>query len=240
VTCDGGVLENTVWTPNHQYVASDVQLSQPRVGTRHEDRPRQPSPQTWLFPDTFAEYDTQVDTEHGAVTYGYPQDRAEPAPVPLTDAAFADACRRDRAVRAAGGPGLFWRPESAPAAPFRKRIRLAGRRLEVRYEGAPAGHVVGNEFSLDVRAALATGDFQERKVDPGGGSWTLEGPGDSRVSVSVDSGCAFGATAMLADLDEASARGMAGDYLRLHRVLTDAVEIVCPAGGDFEYHVDLD
>jgi hypothetical protein len=41
------------------------------------------------------------------------------------------------------------------------------------------------------------------------------------------------------DMAGAAARGIAEDRLRLHRVLTGAVEPACPGGGAFAYTVDI-
>jgi hypothetical protein len=122
---------------------------------------------------------------------------------------------------------------------FTKSFRLDGARLEVRYEDAPAGHLVGNEFCLDVRAALTTGAFQQRARDPDWSAFRLTGPGGLHVTLTPGDGCRLTAPAFVHDIAGAAAQGIAEDWLRLHRVLTDAVELACPDGGAFAYTVDI-
>ncbi|MFD1529095.1 hypothetical protein [Pseudonocardia aurantiaca] len=239
LTCDGGVLENTVLTPNHLYVASDLIQAAPRVGLRREDRPRQPSPREWLYPDTFNEYVAAPDPAEPCVRYTYgPAVGPQPAG-PVDDETFARACALDRAGKAAPVPGAATGVVWHEGPSFTKSFRLDGARLEVRYEDAPAGHLVGNEFCLDVRAALTTGAFQQRTSDPDWSAFRLTGPGGLHVTLTPGEGCRLTAPAFVHDVAGAAAQGIAEDWLRLHRVLTDAVELACPDGGAFAYTVDI-
>jgi hypothetical protein len=54
--------------------------------------------------------------------------------------------------------------------PFTKTIRLDGTRLDIRYRNAPAGHMLDNEFALDVRAAMTRGAFQTGRTRTAAGS----------------------------------------------------------------------
>jgi hypothetical protein len=238
LTCDGGVLENTVCTPNHLYIACDLQQSLPIAGRRLEERPRQPSPRDWLYPDTFNEYEATLDAGQRLVHYRYGPPVGPPRPQLLDDAAFHAACVADQAGKAApragAATGVVW--HDGPA--FSKTIRLDGSRLNIHYQQAPAGHVVANEFCLDVRAAMTRGEFQGRS-NPDDRSVRLTGPSGVHVTVTARSGCELARSAQLPDLEAAEAAGISAQWLRYHRVLTDAVPITSPAGGDFRYTVDV-
>jgi hypothetical protein len=237
LTCDGNVLENSVLTPNHLYVASDLRESAPRVGWHHEDRARQVSPQRWLYADTFDEYTASLNPSAGAVTYGY---AAPSGPQPVgtvgTDL-FENACKQDHDARTGqGGDRVIWHRDDLD---FRKTIRLDGPRIRVAYERAPAGHRVGNEFSVDLHTAMTGCGFQARSVGSQARRVTLTGARGGGVRIAPRRGCRLSAASLIGDADEAQARGLSVDFLRLHRVLTDAVEIECRDGGSFEYTIDI-
>ena len=54
----------------------------------------------------------------------------------------------------------------------------------------------------------------------------------------IQPGCRLSPASLLADVEEAGQRGMAVEFLRLHRVLTDAV-VVEGAAGAFGYTIDI-
>ena len=139
LTCDGGVLENTVLTPNHLYVASDLARparssggatrtgpANPRRGTGST---RTPSTSTWPSPTPLR--------RRSATPTG--RRSARRGPRLLDDEAFVAACAADRAGKAEPRPGaatgVVW--HEGPA--FTKTIRLSGSRLDIRYERRPAG-----------------------------------------------------------------------------------------------------
>ena len=237
LTCDGNVLENSVLTPNHVYVASDLRESAPRVGWHHEDRARQVSPQRWLYADTFDEYTALLNAAEGTITYGYAAPSG-PQPVGMVGAdLFESACRQDHDARTGNGADrVIWHRDDLG---FRKTIGLDGGRIRVTYEGAPAGHRVGNEFCVDVHTALTGGGFQGRSVDSRGRRVTFTGARGGAVTIAPRRGSRLSAPSVVEDADEARARGLSVDFLKLHRVLTDAVEIECPDGGSFEYTIDI-
>jgi hypothetical protein len=239
VTCDGGVLENTVLTPNHLYVASDLDQSRPIVGRRHEDRPRQPSPRDWLYPDTFNEYIAEPNQARRCVQYTYGPSVGLPRPAVLDDKTFAAACAADRAGKSAprsgAATGVVW--HEGPA--FAKKIRLKGSRVDIRYEHVPPGHRVGNEFCLDVHAAMAKGEFHSRTSERNSRKFRLTGPGGLQVTLTARTGCELAPTAFVHDLETAIGQGIGEDWQRLHRVMTDAVELTCLPGGAFHYTIDI-
>jgi hypothetical protein len=239
LTCDGGVLENTVLTPNHLYVASDLDQARPTVGLRHEDRPRQPSPRDWLYPDTFNEYVADIDPAGRSVRYTYGPSIGMPRPAVLDDAAFAAACAADREGKSTPQPGAASGVVWHDGPEFTKTIRLRGSRLDIRYEKAPKGHRVGNEFSVDVHAAMTRGAFHHRCPTTDDRKFRLAGRDGVEVTLTARHGCRLTPPALVHDLETATAQGIGEDWLRLHRVLTDAVELESPGGGAFRYTIDI-
>jgi hypothetical protein len=98
---------------------------------------------------------------------------------------------------------------------------------------------VGNEFCLDVHAAMTRGEFHSRGGAAGGQAFRLTGPGGLQVTLTPGAGCRLTPPALVHDLAAAVDCGIAEDWLRLHRVMTDAVELVSPDGGTFHYSVDI-
>jgi hypothetical protein len=235
LTCDGEVLENTVLTPNHLYVGSDLRQARAVVGLRNEERPRQPSPQPWLYPDTFNAYEVQLHQAPPRVRYTYGPPRGMQPKGPIDSRRFAQACRADRLARLNGGRGVVW--HTGP--PFSKTVTLHGARVDIAYEGAPPGHLVGNEFCVDVHAALTRGAFQQRCSDREGRWFSVAGPDGVSVTLTTGAGCRLTPPALVHDLATAQVRGISRDHLRLHRVLTDAVEVQSAGGGGFRYVVDI-
>ena len=239
LTCDGGVLENTILTPNHLYLASDLDQARPVIGRRHEDRPRQPSPRDWLYPDTFNEYVAEPNPSRRYVRYTYGPSVGPPRPEILDDETFAAACAADRAGKAAPRPGaatgVVW--HEGPA--FAKTIRLQGSRVDIRYDDAPPGHRVGNEFCLDVHAAMTRGLFHSRCPGPDNRTFRLAGRDGLQVTLTARWGCQPAPTALVHDLESAIAQGIGEDWQRLHRVMTDAAELTSPRGGAFRYTIDV-
>ena len=52
-------------------------------------------------------------------------------------------------------------------------------------------------------------------------------------------GCRLAPPALVHDLDTAIGQGIGEDWQRLHRVMTDAVELTSPDGGNFHYTIDI-
>lgn len=236
LTCDGNVLENSVLTPNHLYVASDLAQSEPRIGLHHEDRARQSSLQRWLYPDSFNEYEADLKQATGSVTYHY----SKPCgPQPAGEVAlnlFDAACKQDHEARAQGGEPVVWHVDGPT---FSKTISLDGRRIRVAYDDAPAGHRVGNEFAVDLHSAMTGHGFPTRMVDPAAGTAAFTGADGARVTITPGTGCHLSTASLVADAKDAEQRGLSTEFLRLHRVLTDAVVIATDAGGTFDYTIEV-
>jgi hypothetical protein len=213
--CDGDVLQNTVYTPNHRYVASDVTRSLWRPGL-HEDV-RRPEPRPWLFPDNFNEYATTTTPSSVAFTC---QDVGNTWPPELNDEVFLRACEQDRIARTTGAePRVIWRDRGPE---FTKTITLDGNRIGVTYTGTATGHLVSNEFCLDLRSQAMARGTQSRE-DLGTTGAVLTGPRGTTVTVRAD-GCA-----------------LVPDDPRdpLSRVLTDDVRLRANSAGGFRYTITV-
>jgi hypothetical protein len=233
VVCDGEVLQNTVATPNHAYVAGDLRQSKPTRGTFVD--PRRPDDvQPWMYPANFDEYRYDADRP-GTFTY---QPGTE-VPRALDIDGLRELLVKDREARVAGAPGVVWHDPLIPE--FSKRIELEGRTVYVSYRDVPPGHVVSNEFCVDLFAAVLHGPAQEKVVGPDAGWVSLIGPDELAVTVRLGANCRFRRAALVERFADAVARGLAdaGDYLELHRVLSDNLQIVCEDGGSFDYTIEL-
>lgn len=236
-SCDGTMLQNTVWSPNHAYVAGDSALARPLLGRKYDARAKEDQRLVgWLYPNTFDEYDGAINGCDG-YAFRY-QEGTEPKPArdTLTDAGFQEICRRDHDARVHGtGTRVIWHDPTHVG--FRKTVRLSGRRVTISYEGVQPGHVVANEFCAHVEAGLR-GVFHTKTPAAGARAVELTGPDGVRVRVVLDDDTivfhpAALLTAPVPDPAEETHR------LRLHRVMTDNLEILCPSGGDFSYHLEL-
>ena len=86
---------------------------------------------------------------------------------------------------------------------------------------------------------MTTAAFQKRVRDPDWRAFRLAGPGGLNVMLTPGQGCRLTAPAFVHDVGGAVAHGVAEDWLRLHRVMTDAVELVSLDGGAFAYTVEI-
>jgi hypothetical protein len=220
------------------YVASDLAQSAPWIGLRHEDRARQSSPQRWLYPDTFDEYDADLDPGAGSITYSYAKPNGPQPGGPIKPQLFYEACQQDRDARTQlAGERVIWHAEDLD---FTKTLTLQGRRITVTYEDAPEGHHVGNEFSVDLRAMMTSPSFPARTIDETAGTATLTSPSGAAVTITPGAGSHLTQASLITRAEDADTRGLSVDFRRLHRVLTDAVVIKCDAGGTFDYTIDID
>jgi hypothetical protein len=226
--CDGIVLQNTVWTPNHGHVACDVDASRGTVGVS----PSGDAVFDWYYPDNFNLYDEVDDPGSGAaaVTFEYGPASHDGEP-PATIATLEEALAADRAEKVAGRRGTVYH-DVAEFGAFRKTIRLDGKTLHVAYSDSRPGHRVANEFCVDLEAAALRGARQRVVVDPDRASATITNAG---LVVRIDQlrGCEF------SEAPHGPLVPPTADALRLHRVMTDDLEIVAPDGGAFAYRITL-
>ena len=237
--CDGIVLQNTVWTPNHAYVACDVEASQGTTGTSPDgDRAFD-----WYYPDNFNAYDEVASTFGGtvggtvaggdtpAVTFAYgPGEPLADAPHTLAD--LDDRLAEDHRAKRAGERGVVLHDVEAFGA-FRKTIRLDGSVVHVSYTGTQPGHRVANEFCVDLWAAAMEGRRQTAIVAADGRSAEVTNEAGLAVRVELGNGCEFSPAV------RAPAEPPTVETRRVHRVMTDDLEIVAPDGGDFDYRIVL-
>jgi hypothetical protein len=250
VECDGLVLQNTVWSPNHAHVACDVEASRGTMGSR----PPNDTGFNMYYPDNFNAYDEVPEgssaegsstegsstegssTEDGddalpSVTLRYGPGSTDEAP-PDTVAALAAVLEADRVEKVAGRRGTVHHDVDEFGS-FRKTIRLDGRTVHVEYRDTAPGHRVANEFCVDLLAAALHGRRQAHDVAADGRSATVTNEDGLTVRLELGDGCTF-SDAACAPLHPPSV-----DSLRLHRVMTDDLEIVAPDGGDFAYRIVL-
>ena len=229
VECDGLVLQNTVCTPNHAYVACDVDAG----GTTTGASPTPDEVYDWAYPDNFNAYTEQACGQSGgpAVAFTYGDTTPTGATAPTTIAGLRQALADDLADKAAGRPGLVLHDVGRFGA-FGKTIRLVGRTVHVEYRGTSPGHRVANELCVDLLAAALNGRRQTPAIADDRRSATVSNAG---VAVRIDLGdhCAF-TDGVGAPLDPPTVQS-----LRLHRVMTDNLEIVAREGGDFSYRIVL-
>jgi hypothetical protein len=236
IECDGHVLQNTVWTPNHRYLGSDVGLLTRRTvewtysrpvragdaGTRRERR---------VVPDNFNAY--SCGAADGGVRCTY--DRGW-TPGTTTQEELIDLWSRDGLARRTGTTDrMTWHEDTT----FGKTFTLDGTTLRVAYTGVAPGHVVDNELCVDLWAGAHEGRLLTRAADAEGVTVTMPGVGAARVTVGA--GCELSAASRADTVAQAAAQGgvaLATEFLTLHRVLTDAVQVRATAP-DFDYAVEL-
>jgi hypothetical protein len=228
--CDGVKLQNTVFAPNHAYVGTDVDQAMWVEGTYID--PRFGSQPGW-YPDNFDAYDCDVRSDGAGpiVTCRYGPAQGEQPIYPITADQFDCVCKKDGLARRTGQPGIVWHN----GEDFHKTIRLDGTRIEIRYSGVRPGHVVANEFTVDLRRAVLCGVGQRRTTSSSNRSAMVENDEGLRVSLLLGANCDFAP----AQQTVAASGDGATSYDGLHRVLTDDVRLVCAAGGDFGYDIVL-
>ena len=215
-------------TPNHAYLACDVEASH---GAREARAPTPPSTGSTPTTSTPTASSRRVTDHHRrslSSTARVPSD-----PPPTTLAELQALLERDRERKLADGPdaGVIFH-DTARFGTFRKTIQLDGDAVRVRYTDVTQGHVVANEFCVDLWSAALRGTTQTRSIAADRRSIMLTN-GTPAVEVTLGSGCVF-SKATLAPLIPPTS-----ETLRLHRVMTDTLEIVAPEGGDFDFTIVL-
>ena len=230
VESDGLVLQNTVHTPNHAYVACDVDASRATTG----DSPTPGEVYGWGYPDNFNAYEVTGDASgpgdaaEVTLTYGSGEDTATPTSIAGLETALA----ADRAAKVAGAAGIVLH-DVEEFGRFRKTVRLVGRTVEVEYEDTRPGHRVANEFCVDLLRSALHGRRQTPAVADDHRSATVTNADNLVVRLELGEGCEFTAAKRTA-----TARPTA-ESMRLHRVMTDNLELVAPRGGAFSYRIVL-
>jgi hypothetical protein len=237
--CDGPVIQNTVWTPNHRYIGSDLLLDRgQRLISWADARDNEPNRRhELLLPFNFDAYDAHPDPASNSVTMAYT--RSVPARTDYDQAGYTALLREDGAARRQGlTAGLqVWHPEQ----PFTKTFRLDGSRLTVIYHGAPDPLLIDNEFCVDLYGAVTNPSLLTRHPAPD--SVTIRSSSGDAVRVGGLQGCRFTDASLTTDIQDAARKPSSDqavrDFLQLHRVLTEAVQLE-RLGPNLSYWIEFD
>jgi hypothetical protein len=257
---NGSVLQNTVFVPNHRYVASDIGQSMALFGARHNPKNRLKTEpcgdknlrvdtgpfgaEDWLFPDNFNCYRPgATGRQPASVTWEYPGLAWDVNPTDwgskITDnSAFHTllSSYREYVQKALNDPTVL--PEAygqrQPAGPpFSKKIALEGATITVTYAGNfEQGHTVANELSLDLLRMVMHGDRQTASR-PGG-----YGPTDP-IEVSSRHGDVRVKVQPAANCKFTRDTLKGDKNRRLHRAFSDCLEIESTDAHGFSYTITL-
>lgn len=221
---DGLRVQNTVFTPNHAYVASDVVQAQPLAGS-YWDQGGDKQVECW-WPNNLDRYAWEPLENDVGVRFSYRPGAPEDLPSePLQEREVTEKLERDGKQLRAGQPGIVWHQHPE----FHKEIRLEGRTLTISYSGVQRDHLVANEFAIDLLDKLRGGDPQRTSGE--GDVRTVESRG---TAITVEAG--RGARIRTRNLQDR-------EKSLLQRVLTDVV-LVGPEEGttttDFEYTIHVE
>jgi hypothetical protein len=181
-----------------------------------------------IVPDNFNAYTCGVVGDGVRCAY----DRGW-APRTTTQAELVELWKRDGLARRTGTTDrMTWHEDTA----FAKTFTLDGTTLRVAYSGVTPGHVVDNELCVDLWAGAHEGGLLTRAADADGVTVAMAGVGASRLSLGA--GCELTAASRAETVAQAAAQGLATEFLTLHRVLTEAVQVRATAP-DFSYAVEL-
>jgi hypothetical protein len=161
------------------------------------------------------------------------QEGTEPAPGMLSRTALAAIRARDRSARVAGtGTPVVWHDPAHVG--FRKTIRLRNRTIWVGYEGVQPGHVVANVLCVHLAAALE-GAFHRMLPSDDRRSVRLDGRDGVAARLVVEENAAFTPQTLLGVVpNQLTGRGTTP-----HLAMGNNLEVVCSAGGDFGYRVEV-
>lgn len=233
VECDGHVLQNTVWTPNHRYIGADVSLlTQRRVDWTYARPVRRGDAGavtvSRVVPDNFNAYTCGIVDGGVRCTY----DRGW-APGGTSEAELIDLWRRDGAARRTGTTDrMTWHEDTT----FTKTFTLRGTTLQVGYTGVEPGHVVDNELCVDLWAGAQEGLLLSRSCDDSGVTIGMDGGGAARLTIGP--GCELTEASRAETVAQAVGSGLDTEFLTLHRVLTEAVQVRASSPA-FSYTIDL-
>ncbi len=220
VICDGEVLQNTVYTPNHAYVACDVRESRASgiIGKKYNPKTGVNKELDCYFPDNFNAYEYSIQKPN-IVMWAYSKTTEPPKPFNLD--LFYKLLEQDRIEKERGQRGVVFHPLQN----FKKKILLEDRTLFIDYFDTSPGHIVANEFTMDLFRGIMYGERNVRKV-PNENTIELSNTNGLKVTITLISNCQFNKDTLQGDKN-----------LRLHRVLTDCIEIENPKGGNFSYRI---
>lgn len=222
VICDGEVIQNTVYTPNHSYVACDIRESRASgiMGKKYNPKSGVNRDLDCYYPDNFNAYE-YIITLPNTVEWIYK--RTTEPPKPFTLNLFRALLRQDRQEKEAGQQGVIFHP----MPDFKKKIVIDKSTLFINYYGTTPGHISANEFSMDLFNGV-TFNGRNKRTMPDVNTIKLSNGLGLSMSLTLLGNCRF---------TDHSLEGE--ENLRLHRVLTDCIEVECSNGGDFGYRIDF-
>jgi hypothetical protein len=219
VICDGEVLQNTVYTPNHAYIACDVFQSRGIIGKKYNPKTGVNAELDCYYPDNFNAYIyTRIDRQ----TVEWRYEPTEPMPAFTLDQ-FRSLLVQDREAKQRGERGIVYHPFPA----FRKQVTLNDRTIDIRYFDTQADHIVANEFCIDVNGSVM---FAKRNRRAQIEANQIEIANDDGLAIRLEllDNCIFTQDTLQGERNR-----------RLHRVLTDCLELTTRDGGNFSYRICL-
>jgi hypothetical protein len=155
------------------------------------------------------------------------------APCGTSEAELTDLWRRDGLARRTGTTDrMTWHEDTT----FSKSFTLDGTALRVDYTGVAPGHLVDNELCVDLWAGAHEGALLTRSADDAGVTIAINGGGAARLTTGP--GCELTRTSRAGTVGQAAAAGLDTEFLTLHRVLTEALQVRATAPA-FGYTIDL-
>lgn len=224
VSSDGEVIQNTVFTPNHSYIACDVHQARGVIGKKYNPKTKVERELDCYYPDNFNAYRYKFVDEK---TVEWIYDQSSPMPA-LNLKQFRLLLEQDHEAKLRGENGIVF--HQFPK--FLKQISLNNRTIEIRYFGVQKGHVVANEFCVDLNDSIMLAKRQNSNIVDQNTIDILNKDGVS-VRLELLSNCMFTEETLFR---EPSSREPSK---RLHRVMTDCLELTTQNGGDFSYRIQI-
>jgi len=235
VECDGPLLENTSWTPNHRYLASDLHpWSMTRTVSWDEKRPGSPDLVQRRVPTGMFDYCAGEPFGNG-VTVNYrpglwPPNQVDQGQLDQLMAQDGRAARESVTT-----DRVIWHP---PDQSYAKHFTLDGTTLRVHYEDLQVDTIIDNEVCVDLYGGLLRNELLRREPSADRRAVRIVGKAGA-ARIAVDGGGEITTASLLTSPDEARREGRDEEFLGLHRVLTEAVQIRA-TDSSLDYHVELD
>lgn len=220
VICDGELLQNNVYTPNHAYVACDLRESRTAgiVGKKYNPKTGVNKEMDCYYPDNFNAYKYSI-LKPNMVEWIYSKTTEPPKQFNL--GLFYMFLHQDREEKKRGQYGIVFHP----LQDFKKKILLENKTLFIDYFGVSPGHLVANEFTIGLYRSIMFGEKNIRK-QLNENAIELSSLNGLKIKVTLGNNCQFNEDTLQGDKN-----------LRLHRVLTDCIEIESPKGNNFSYEI---
>ena len=208
-----------MFTPNHSYIACDVHQARGVIGKKYNPKTKVERELDCYYPDNFNAYRYKF-VDGNTVEWIYDQSNSMPA---LNLKQFRLLLEQDREAKLRGEIGIVFHPYSN----FTKQISLKNRTIEIRYFDVQKGHIVANEFCVDLNDSIMLAKRQNcnqvnhKNID------ILNEDGVA-VRLQLLGNCMFTDETLSPERSK-----------RLHRVMTDCLELTTQNGGDFSYRIKI-